>query len=231
MKNILIVGASRGIGYSTCDVLQTNTHLYTISRGPMPTSINTIHFQLDVTKDPIDALVGDLPDALDGLVYCPGSINLKSFNRLSKEDFYQDFEQNVFGAIRLLQACYPKLKKSGNASVVLFSTVASKIGMPFHASIAVSKSAIEGLTKSLAAEWASNNIRVNTIALSLTDTPLASSLLNTPEKKEASAKRHPLNQIGDPTDIAHFVSLLLNDQSRFMTGQIICIDGGIGSLK
>jgi NAD(P)-dependent dehydrogenase (short-subunit alcohol dehydrogenase family) len=125
----------------------------------------------------------------------------------------------------------PNLKKANGAGIVLFSTVAVKMGMPFHSSIASSKGAVEGLAKSLAAEFASSKIRVNVIAPSLTDTPLAASLLSNAEKKEAAAKRHPLNSIGNPAEIAQLVSFLLSDHAAFITGQVIGTDGGMGSLK
>ncbi|MES2618073.1 MAG: SDR family oxidoreductase [Bacteroidota bacterium] len=231
MKNILIIGAGKGIGLKTTEALLSH-NVFTVSRNLTPELelLNTTFFQADVTTDSLDQL-NDLPEILHGLVYCPGSINLKPFNRLKEEDFLADFHQNVLGAVKVIQKVLPNLKKANGASVVLFSTVAVKVGMPFHASIAVSKAGIEGLTKSLAAELATNNIRVNAIAPSLTDTPLANNLLNTPEKRDASAKRHPLNTIGAPQDIAALTAFLINDQSSFMTGQIIGMDGGIGSLK
>lgn len=231
MKNILVIGAGRGIGLEVVSALKDKHHVYAISRTPSE--------ELEKTGVPVrleDALAfqadaGFLPDVLHGVVYCPGSISLKPFNRFSLEDFENDFRQNVLGAVHVLQKVLPMLKKANGASVVLFSTVASKLGMPFHASIATSKAAAEGLTKSLAAEWAASKIRVNALALSLTDTPLASTLLSTPEKREAAAKRHPLQEIGDPAKIASMVSFLIDDNSDWITGQIIGVDGGLGSLK
>ena len=171
------------------------------------------------------------PEVIDGLIYAPGSINLKPFNRLSEVDFRNDFEINVLGAVKTIQKLLPNLKKSESASLVLFSSVAAKIGMPFHASIASSKAAIEGLTKSLAAEFAAQKIRINAIAPSLTDTKLAAQLLSSEERRETSAKRHPLQKIGNAEEIAKMVVFLLSDSSSWITGQIIGIDGGIGSLK
>jgi NAD(P)-dependent dehydrogenase (short-subunit alcohol dehydrogenase family) len=164
-------------------------------------------------------------------VYCPGTINLKPFHRISIADFKQEMEVNFYGAIRLLQACLKGLKKSNCPSVVLYSTVAVQTGMGFHAGIASAKGAIEGLTRSLAAEWAPNKIRVNAIAPSLTETPLASALLSTPEKKEASDKRHPLGRVGKPEDIAEATVFLLSEKSSWMTGQILHLDGGMSHLK
>lgn len=232
MKNILIIGAGKGIGLSTVKNLQHTHHLFTVSRNLTPelSAENTTFFELDATKDNLDILA-TLPDEIHGLVYCPGSINLKPFNRLTSQDFLNDFNQNVIGAINVIQYILPKLKRANGASVVLFSTVAVKMGMPFHASIAASKGAIEGLAKSLAAEYASSKIIFNVIAPSLTDTPLASMLLSTDEKKEASNKRHPLQRIGSPHEISSLVSFLLSEDASWMTGQIIGIDGGMGSLK
>ena len=172
-----------------------------------------------------------MPEEIHGLVYCPGSINLKPFNRLTQQDFINDFQQNVLGAVAIIQKLLPNLKKANGASIVLFSTVAAKLGMPFHASIAASKAAIEGLAKSLAAELAGSKIRVNVIAPSLTDTPLATALLNTSEKKDASGKRHPLQRVGTAEEMAKFVAFLISEDSSWITGQIIGIDGGMGSLK
>lgn len=230
MKNILIVGAGKGIGLKTAEILKTE-NLFTISRSLTPelSLLNTHFFEMDAAADSLAEL--DLPEELHGLVYCPGSINLKPFNRFTEEDFLADFQQNFVGAVKIIQKCLPSLKKSGNASIVLFSTVAAKVGMPFHTSIAASKGALEGFAKSLAAELANSKIRVNVVAPSLSDTSLAENLLSTPEKREASAKRHPLQRIGQPDDSAELVSFLLSDKSSWMTGQIIGVDGGLSTLK
>ncbi|NBV39267.1 MAG: SDR family oxidoreductase [Verrucomicrobia bacterium] len=167
---------------------------------------------------------------MDGTVYCPGTIQLKPFHRLTPEDFLKDFQINCLGAVAALQSALPALKASGKASVVLFSTVAVVQGMLMHASIATAKGAVEGLTRSLAAEWAPV-IRVNAIAPSLTDTPLAGNLLNADSKKEAAGKRHPLQQIGKPEDLASLVAYLLSDASSFMTGQVLSVDGGLSSVR
>ncbi len=172
----------------------------------------------------------DLPETLDGLVYFPGTITLKPFHRLSDADFLRDYEVNALGAVRLIRAALPALKKAEAASIVLFSTVAVRTGMPFHASIAAAKGAVEGLGRSLAAELAPR-IRVNVIAPSLTNTPLASGLLGSNEKVEAAKNRHPAKTLGDPADFARLVDFLLSDASRFMTGQVIKMDGGLSSLR
>ena len=172
----------------------------------------------------------EIPEVLDGLVYCPGTINLKSFHRLTEEEFLNDFQVNLLGATRALQLALPALKKSPSASVVLFSTIAVKCGMPFHASIAAAKGAVEGLTRSLAAEWAPK-IRVNAIAPSLTDTRLAASLLGDEKRREAAAERHPLKSIGQPEHVAEIVAYLLSDSAKFTTGQILRPDGGLSSVR
>ena len=232
MKNIIIAGAGKGIGLKTAEILNPQNNLITISRNSTAEleNLNTKFYQLDVAKENLDS-INDLPEDIHGLVYCPGSINLRPFNRLTAQDFLNDFNQNVLGAVSLIQKILPNLKKANGSSIVLFSTVAVKLGMPFHSSIATSKAAIEGLAKSLAAEFAAAKIRVNVVAPSLTDTPLAGSLLSTDEKRDASAKRHPLQRIGNAEEIAQLVSFLLSDHSSWITGQIIGVDGGMGSLK
>ncbi|MGZ5197494.1 MAG: SDR family NAD(P)-dependent oxidoreductase [Kaistella sp.] len=230
MKNILIVGAGKGIGLKTAELLR-DENLYTISRNLTPEleTLKTNFFQLDASKDDLSEV--SLPADLHGLVYCPGSINLKPFNRLSPEDFLDDFQQNVAGAVRIIQKCLPALRKSGSASVVLFSSVAAKVGMPFHTSVAASKGALEGFARSLAAEFAAYKIRVNVIAPSLSDTNLAAQLLSTDEKRETSAKRHPLQRIGSAEDSAQLAAFLVSDQSSWITGQVIGVDGGLGNIK
>ena len=230
-KNYLIVGGSSGIGLSISEKLSAQNHnVYVMSRteGGLVSLPAVQHIPVDVVQDEIST--DDLPEHLDGVVYCPGSINLKPFRSLKPEAFRADFEINVIGAIKVLQAVNRKLKKAEQAAVVLFSTVAVGQGMAFHTSVAAAKGAIEGLTKSLAAEMAPK-VRVNCIAPSLTDTPLASKLLSSPEKKEASDKRHPLKRIGTPNDIASLTTFLLSDDASWISGQIIGADGGMSTLR
>lgn len=229
-KNILIVGASSGIGHALAQMLQAEgANLYTFSRRP-PEGISSMHVAWDVTQ-PADGIFDHLPDAIHGIVYAPGSINLKPFQRLSMAEFQQDLQINVLGAITTIQSNLARLRKANGASIVLFSTVAARTGMGFHASIATAKGAVEGLTVSLAAELAPLKIRCNAIAPSLTDTPLAAQLLSSDEKREASAKRHPLGRVGTSEDLAAFAKLLLSDAGSWATGQVIGVDGGMGRLK
>ena len=223
-KNIVIVGGNSGIGKATAELLKAQgANLYLYSKSGVGTT------GLDTSSD-FEEMPG-LPEVIDGVVYAPGTINLKPFHRISVDDFKKEMEVNFFGAVRVLQACLKGLKKSSSPAVVLYSTVAVQTGMGFHAGIASAKGAIEGLTRSLAAEWAPSKIRVNAIAPSLTETPLASALLSTPEKKEASDKRHPLGRVGTAEDIAASTVFLLSSQSSWMTGQILHVDGGMSTLK
>ncbi len=230
LKNYLIIGASSGIGEATASKLKSAGHNVFSASRTQPTVLVDGHTAFDATNL-TDVNFDTLPDVLDGIVYAAGTINLKPFNRLKQEDFLRDLQINVLGAITVIQENLKRLKAAEAASVVLFSTVAVQTGMSFHSSVSVAKGAIEGLTKSLAAELAAANIRVNAIAPSLTDTPLAEKLLANDEKKEAAGKRHPLGRVGTADDIAEMVCLLLSPQGSWITGQIIGVDGGMGSIK
>lgn len=231
MQHYLVIGASSGIGNEvTRQLAETGNQVTaTFNKNEPVIAIPNIKFHhLNVLEDTFS--LDFLPDELAGLVYCPGSINLRPFERIKPADFESDYKLQVTGAIKVLQIVLPRLKKSETASIVLFSTVAVQTGLPFHSQVAASKGALEGLTKALAAEFAPK-IRVNCIAPSLTDTPLAASLLNTDQKKEANAFRHPLKRIGTPKDIAGMAVFLLSEQASWVTGQILHVDGGMSSLK
>lgn len=231
MKNYLIIGGSSGIGYATSELLSMKGHKVYASYNtsqPNDHEPGISYFKYNVLED--QNSFDQLPDNLDGLVYCPGAINLKPFHRIKPDAFTSDYELQVVGAIKVIQAVLPKLKTAKNSSVVLFSTVAVQTGFNFHSLVSASKGAIEGLTRALAAEFAPE-IRVNCIAPSLTDTPLAGRLLNTPEKIEGNAQRHPLKRIGKSEDMANAVNYLLGDESSWITGQVLKVDGGLSSIK
>lgn len=229
-KNILIVGASSGIGKSLAkSLIDQKANLILASRKKPEIKGEFKYIALDALSlgDELD----DLPDELHGLAYCPGSINLKPFKSLKENDFVNDFKLNTVGAAMVIQKSLKSLTKAKGASIVLFSTVAANTGMSFHASIAAAKGAIQGLALSLASELASKNIRVNVVAPSLTDTPLAEKLLSNDEKKEASNKRHPIGRYGKATDISNAAQFLLNEDNSWITGQIIGIDGGMERIR
>ena len=229
MKNYLVIGGSSGIGKEISELLSKENIVFSTSRNELNESNENIrHIKYDVLEDELDPEL--LPDQIDGFVYCPGTINLRPFRSLKLETFRSDLELNLIGAIKTLQIILTRLQQSPSSSIIFYSTVAVKTGMPFHSSVSSSKSALEGLTKSLAAEFAPK-IRVNCIAPSIVNTPLANKFLNTEDKIEKAAARHPLNKIGTAKEIAQLTQYLLDDKSKWITGQIINIDGGISSVK
>jgi NAD(P)-dependent dehydrogenase (short-subunit alcohol dehydrogenase family) len=231
MKYYLIIGASSGIGRKLADILANSGNKVYGTYCTRPIQNNTTGPEYNFCNVLEENLnFNFLPDTLDGLVYCPGSITLKPFGRIRPEEFVQDFNLQVVGAVKVIQAVLPKLKSSESASIVLFSTVAVKSGFNFHTMVSASKGAIEGLSVALAAELAPK-IRVNCVAPSLTDTPLAESLLNNEVKREANAQRHPLKRIGNVNDIAEMAGFLISDKSRWITGQVFHVDGGLSTLK
>ena len=227
MKNILLIGGSHGIGLTIIKQLQDNHNLFVFSRTSESLDhANIQHFQFDVTTDELD--ISKIPENLDGFVYCPGSINLKPFKMMSLETFEEDMQVNFFSLVKIVKTIIGKM--SDTSSMVFFSTVAVGMGMPFHTSVAAAKGAIEGFAKSMAAEYAPKT-RVNVIAPSLIDTPLASRLLNNDKKRKAMGDRHPMKRVGDTDDIANIAVFLLSDKSSWMTGQIIGVDGGLSTLN
>ncbi|MDG5767108.1 SDR family NAD(P)-dependent oxidoreductase [Balneolales bacterium ANBcel1] len=231
-RNILIVGGSSGIGLELAKRMSQQGNRVTVWSRSFPDELKEAgiaHSTVDVTQ-PLAEQNPEVPSPLHGLVYCPGSVNLRPFNRLRENHFKADYEINVLGAVRVLQEALPSFGSEGG-SVVFFSTVAVSTGMAYHASIASAKAALEGLTKSLAAEYAAKNIRFNAVAPSLTDTPLAEKLLATDEKREKSAQRHPLRRVGTPTDMAASAAFLLSPDSSWITGQILPVDGGMSSVR
>ncbi|MFT5817233.1 MAG: 3-oxoacyl-[acyl-carrier protein] reductase [Lentimonas sp.] len=219
-KRVLIVGGNTGIGAALNEQL--------LAEGVETILISRNQGGVDVLDDEPNFPVID--GAIDALVYCPGSINLKPFRGLKISDFQHDMDVNYFGAVKTIKNYLPNLKESKDASIVLFSTVAVQKGMPFHSSIAGAKGALEGLTRALAAELAPG-IRVNCVAPSLTDTPLAEKLLRNEKQREGAEQRHPLKAIGEAVDVAHMANFLISDKARWMSGQIIGVDGGMSSLS
>lgn len=227
MKTFLFAGASSAIAIETASLLQAKGNTV-IGISTKANSFNYDTFY-QVEKYDFDSFP-KLDNAIDGIVYFPGTINLKPFARLSANDFTNDFSINTLGAVAFSQAYLANLKKSDLASIVFISSVAVSTGMPFHASIALAKGALEGLTKSLAAELAPS-IRVNCVAPSLVNTPLGEKFVNTPEKLEQMQKRNPLRKVGEPKDVAHAITFLLTEDSNWITGQIMAVDGGMNTLK
>lgn len=230
MRKYLLIGGSSGIGAAAANILSAQgDEFHMVSRNNPGSMAGLIkHHSRDVLKDDLSDL--DVGESLDGLVYFPGTINLKPFRTLKTTDFEEDFKVNVLGAVKVLKTFFPKLKKGHLPSVVMFSTVAVRQGMPFHSSVAAAKGAVEGLVTSLAAEWAPT-VRVNAIAPSLTDTELAAGLLDTENKRENAEGRHPLRRVGEPSDIAAMTCFLLSEKAGWISGQVIGVDGGLSNLK
>jgi NAD(P)-dependent dehydrogenase (short-subunit alcohol dehydrogenase family) len=228
MKNILLIGGSYGIGLAIIKELENKNNVFVASRtSEAIDNLNVTHIPFDVTTDILD--VSKLPAVIDGLVYCPGSINLRPFKGLKIETFESDMQINFFNMVKVVQQLLPPLTASNQASIVLFSSVAASMGMPFHTSVAAAKGAIEGFAKALAAEYAPK-IRVNVIAPSLTNTPLADKFLNNETKQEKSAERHPLKRFGQPEDLAQMANFLLSENASWISGQILHVDGGMSTL-
>jgi 3-oxoacyl-[acyl-carrier protein] reductase len=228
MKNILLIGGSYGIGQAIATELQYENKVFVASRSNENIGdMHITHIPFDATTDTLD--VSLLPNIIDGLVYCPGSINLRPFKALKLEAFENDLQINFISLVKVIQTVLPNLMASNQSSIVLFSSVAASMGIPFHTSVAAAKGAIEGFAKALAAEYAPK-IRVNVIAPSLTDTPLAEKFLSNDEKKEKSAQRHPLKRVGTTDDMAQMASFLLSEKSSWISGQIFHVDGGMSTL-
>lgn len=226
-KNILLIGGSHGIGFSLVQQLLEDHNVYIASRtNDALENLDVEYIKFDAISDELNT--SSLPDELHGFVYCPGNINLKPFKMMSMETFEEDMQLNFFGMVKVVKQIMSKM--ADGASIVFFSTVAVGVGMPFHTSVAAAKGAIEGFAKSLAAEYAPR-VRVNVIAPSLVNTPLAERLLNNDKKKEKMAERHPLKRVGEAKDIADIAQFLLGDNSSWMTGQVVGVDGGMSTLN
>jgi 3-oxoacyl-[acyl-carrier protein] reductase len=226
MRNIVIIGGSKGIGSAILLQQLQNNNVYNISRtAPDITHPNLIHYPISILED-------DLPEieAVDVLIYCPGSITLKPIMSLNLNDFRNDFEINVIGAMKAIQKYLPALKKGNNPSIVLFSTVAAKLGMPFHASIATAKAGVEGLVKSLGAELASV-VRINAIAPTITETSLSANILRNDRMKENMIERHPMKSYLKPSEVAEMANYLISENAKSISGQVFEMDYGIVSFK
>lgn len=230
MRTISVIGDSRGIGAALRkQLLQEGYRVVGVSRsGSGETSSNYTEVIADAVAEAVD--LSEHTEQLDGLVYCPGSITLKPFTSLKEEQVLEDLRINYIGAFMNIQKNVRLLKKGEYPAIVLFSTVAVSTGMPFHASISGAKAAVEGLTRSLAAELAPT-VRVNAIAPSLTNTSLAEGLLNNEKKQEAAALRHPMKRVGTAEELAAMAAFLVSERSAWTTGQIIGVDGGMASVR
>ncbi len=230
MNNYIVIGASKGIGQALTNILiEKGHHVIALSRtkGTWGNPEQVTYIPFDVLSDNFNEL--DLNLEIHGLAYCPGSINLKPLKTIKKETLLEDLQINTLCAFEIIQQALPKFSKSSSCGIVLFSSVAVQLGMPFHASVGISKGALEGMVKSFAAEL-SPHIRVNAIAPSLTNTSLAAKFLNTEEKIKQSENRHPLKKIGTPELLAQSAYHLLVE-SEWTTGQILTVDGGISAIK
>jgi len=229
-KNYVIIGGSSGIGKELVSILAREGHnvFATYNENKVKNNDKVQYQKFNVLNDSLN--LDNLPDEIDGLVYCPGSINLKPFKRFTDEDFISDFKLQVVGATSVIKALIPRLATGENSSIVLFSTIAVQNGFNFHSQVSISKGAIEGLTRSLAAELAPK-IRVNAVAPSITDTSLAGKFLNTPQKIATQAEKNPLKKIGKAKDVAEAAAYLLTDKSSWTTGQILHVDGGSSTIK
>lgn len=230
MRNYVIIGGSSGIGLELVSMLEKENAnvIATYNNNIVQDRQNVKYFKFDVKTDVLN--IEDFPEEIHGLAYCPGSINLKPFHRFKDEDFIDDFKLQVLGATKIIQLLLPKIKKSQDSSILLFSTIAVQFGFNFHSQVAISKGAIEGLTRALAAEL-SPTVRVNAIAPSLTKTNLANRFLNTEEKIDLQSKKHPLKKLGEVKDIAEAAVYLLTPKSSWVTGQILHVDGGYSTIK
>ncbi len=217
MAKTLLIGANSTIAKA----LQENSdrEFLTFSR-----SAGTLDLESDLSE--LDAI-----SDINGMVYFPGTINLKPFTMLKEDDFLNDFKINVLGAAKVVKKVISKLKEADGASVVFISSVAANIGLPFHASIGASKSALEGMARSLASEYTNAKVCFNVVAPSLTETNLSTNLLKTDRLVEASKERNPMKEIGDPKKIAKTIDFLLDAHSNWMTGQVVRVDGGMNNLK
>lgn len=235
----LIVGATGAVGSSLLIRIRESGHrVHAISRSPE--KLEKLAATQGITYSVADVLqtrefceaIQKAGEELSGLAYCVGSIRLGSFSKLRQDDFLADYRLNALGAATAIQAALPAMRnhQGGPASIVMFSSVAASQGFSGHASIAMSKGAVEALTLSLAAELAPH-IRVNCIAPSLLQTPLSQSILTSETMTNAIKQLHPLQRLGTADDAASLASFLLSSDASWITGQIIAVDGGRSALR
>lgn len=237
-KTAVVFGGTGGVGSATAALLKAQGYdLHLVGRDEA--RLTEVAAPLDATvtagdaREPglfaaVAAALGDRP--VDALVYAVGSINLKPVTRLTDADFLADYTLNALGAVRAVQALLPALKRSEQASIVLFSTVAVAQGFSAHASVSMAKGAVEGLTRALGAELAPK-IRVNCIAPSLTRTRMASALTGNETMAKAIADLHAVPRLGEPGDVASLAAFLAGPASSWMSGQVIAVDGGRSRLR
>ena len=216
MSKVVLIGSSSAIAQSLQENSNREFVCFTRSNG------------FDITGDLSEF---DSLEDINGLVYFPGTINLKPFTMLKEQDYQNDLDINFLGAVKVVKKLIGKLKEADGASVVFISTVAASIGLPFHASISPAKAALEAYARSMAAEYAGAKISFNVVAPSLANTPMAENLLKTERLVEASKERNPMKEIGSPNQIAKVVDFLLDADQNWMTGQVIPVDGGMINLK
>ena len=237
-SKVVIFGATGGMGSAIARRLaEAGVGLHLVARDQhklrgLASALNAGWTAGDVRQEELFSRVAEeAGEPLSGLVYAVGTLNLQSLSRLSAEDMLQDFRVNALGAALAVQALVPALRKhSGSSSVVLFSSVAAEQGFKMHAAIGMAKGAVRGLTLSLAAELAPK-IRVNAVAPSLTETAMAQGLLDNEKLAEAISKMHALARLGTPEDMAAITHFLLSEESSWMTGQILGVDGGRSTLR
>ena len=219
MRNILLVGASSQVAIDLIEKYRADYNFISLSRNPIFSDFKDF--------DSLDTITFPKIESLDGIVYFPGNINLKPFKRIKIEEFQNDYNINVVGLLNILK--FYERSLNNNSSIVMFSSVAAKVGMPFHASIAMCKSAITSLSRTLAAEW-SPKIRLNTISPSLFNSTMSQKFLKDENMIERMSDKHPLNRVGSVTDISSMINFLISEQSSWITGQDFSVDGGMSTL-
>jgi NAD(P)-dependent dehydrogenase (short-subunit alcohol dehydrogenase family) len=219
MKNILLVGASSKVSIDLIEKYSFNYNFISLSRND--------NYSDYLKFDILDTLTFPDIDNLDGIIYFPGNINLKPFKRIKIEEFQNDYNINVVGLLNILKFYERSLNDS--ASIVMFSSIAAKVGMPFHSSIAMSKAAITSLSRTLSAEW-SPKIRLNTISPSLFSSTMSEVFLKDDNMIERMSNKHPLDRVGSVSDISSMINFLISDNSSWITGQDFSVDGGLSTI-